>query len=127
FYSASVPTRTLPAFLITLLVGAASYAALGLAITTIIPNADASPAIVNASILPILFLSDIFIPVNNAPAWVDVVGKIFPVRHFADAMQAAFFSPTGSGFRWTDLAVIALWGLFGVVIAVRFFSWEPRR
>jgi len=127
FYSASVPTRTLPAFLITLLVGAASFAALGLAITTIIPNADASPAIVNASILPILFLSDIFIPVNNAPAWVDVVGKIFPVRHFADAMQAAFFSPTGSGFRWTDLAVIALWGLFGVVIAVRFFSWEPRR
>ena len=47
FYSASVPSGTLLGFLFTLLVGAASFAALGLAITTIIPNADASPAIVN--------------------------------------------------------------------------------
>jgi ABC-2 type transport system permease protein len=126
-YHANVPTRTFPAFAVTLIVGAASFAALGLAITTIIPNADASPAIVNASILPILFLSDVFIPVDNAPAWVNVVGKIFPVRHFADAMQAAFFSPTGSGFRWVDVGVIAAWGVFGLLIAVRFFSWEPRR
>jgi ABC-2 type transport system permease protein len=126
-YHANVPTRTFPAFAVTLIVGAASFAALGLAITTIIPNADASPAIVNASILPILFLSDVFIPVDNAPPWVNVVGKIFPVRHFADAMQAAFFSPTGSGFRWVDLGVIAAWGVFGLVVAVRFFSWEPRR
>src|SRR5205085_6748261 len=128
FYSASLSARTLPAFLVTILVGAASFAALGLAVTTIIPNADAAPAIVNASILPILFLSDIFIPLTpNTPQWVNVISNIFPVRHFAEAMQAAFFSPTGSGFQWTDLAVIALWGLFGVVIAVRFFSWEPRR
>jgi hypothetical protein len=42
-------------------------------------------------------------------------------------MQAAFFSPTGTGFRWGDLAVIAAWGVFGLVIAIRFFSWEPRR
>jgi ABC-2 type transport system permease protein len=69
----------------------------------------------------------VFIPVDNAPPWVNVVGKIFPVRHFADAMQAAFFSPTGSGFRWVDLGVIAAWGVFGLVVAVRFFSWEPRR
>ncbi len=127
FYHADVPTRTFPAFSVTLIVGAASFAALGLAITTIIPNADASPAIVNASILPILFLSDIFIPADDAPAWVDVVGKVFPVRHFAEAMQAAFFSPVGSGFRWEDLAVIAAWGVVGLLIAIRFFSWEPRR
>ncbi|MFL5736439.1 MAG: ABC transporter permease [Actinomycetota bacterium] len=128
FYSATITARTLPAFLVSILVGAASFAALGLAITTIIPNADAAPAIVNASILPILFLSDIFIPVtSSAPGWVDFVGRVFPVRHFAEAMQAAFFSPTGSGFRWGDLAVVAGWGLFGLLVAVRRFTWEPRR
>jgi ABC-2 type transport system permease protein len=128
FYSATLTARTLPAFIVTILVGAASFAALGLAITTIIPNADAAPAIVNASILPILFLSDIFIPVtSSAPGWVDAVGRIFPVRHFAEAMQAAYFSPTGNGFRWGDLAVIAAWGVFGLIVAIRFFTWEPRR
>ena len=128
FYSATLSARTLPAFVLTIFVGAASFAALGLAITTIIPNADAAPAIVNASILPILFLSDIFIPLTSrTPRWVDVVSNIFPVRHFAEAMQTAFFSPTGSGFQWGDLAVVAAWGVFGLIVAVRFFTWEPRR
>jgi ABC-2 type transport system permease protein len=127
FYDAEVPTRTLPAFLVTLLVGAAAFSALGLAITALIPNADASPAIVNASILPILFLSDIFIPFENPPAWVDVVGKVFPVRHFSDAMQSAYFAPSGSGFRGVDLLVMGAWGIAGLVLAARFFSWEPRK
>jgi ABC-2 type transport system permease protein len=128
FYDVSIPTNTMPAFLVTLIVGAASFCALGLAITCIIPNGDASPAIVNASILPLLFISDIFIPLQGAPAWLTTFAKIFPVWHFSAAMQAAF-NPfeTGSGFHLTDLAIVAAWGLAGMFIAARFFSWEPRR
>jgi ABC-2 type transport system permease protein len=126
FYDASIPTGTaLAQFAVILIVGAASFAALGLAITPLIPNADASPAIVNASILPLLFLSGIFIPLgDDAPAWIRWVGRIFPVRHFADGMQAAFL---GLPFSWNDVLVVAVWGVFGLVVAARFFSWEPRR
>ena len=92
-----------------------------------VPNADAAPAIVNFTILPLLFLSDIFIPIEDQHAWYVQVSKVFPVRHFADAMKASFFAPTGNGFRGGDLLIIALWGLAGVVLAVLFFSWEPRR
>jgi ABC-2 type transport system permease protein len=127
FYQAEVPTRTLPAFLLTIAVGAASFSALGLALTAAIPNADAAPAIVNFSILPLLFISDIFIPIEDPNAWYVQVSKFFPVRHFADAMKASFFAPVGSGFRGADLLIIAIWGLAGVVLAVLFFSWEPRR
>jgi hypothetical protein len=42
-------------------------------------------------------------------------------------MKAAYFSPTGSGFEWGDLAVVAIWGAAGVILAVLFFSWEPRK
>jgi ABC-2 type transport system permease protein len=42
-------------------VGAASFCALGLAVTAAIPNAEASAAIVNATILPLLFLSGVLI------------------------------------------------------------------
>ena len=91
-YSADIPTGvTLLRFLVMLLVGAASFCALGFAITSVIPNADASPAIVNASILPLLFLSGVFIPLgSDAPAWIVWVARIFPVRHFAEGMQAGF-------------------------------------
>jgi ABC-2 type transport system permease protein len=127
FYDAEVPTRTLPAFLLTIAVGAASFSALGLALTAVIPNADASPAIVNASILPLLFLSGIFIPIQDPNAWYVTLAKVFPVYHFAEAMNAAYFSPTGSGFEGMNLLILGAWGLAGVILAFLFFSWEPRR
>ena len=98
---------------------------MGLALTTIIPNADASPPIVNATILPLLFLSGVFIPLgDDAPQWIVWVGRIFPVRHFADGMQAGFL---GTPFHWVDLLAVALWGTAGLLVAARWFSWEPRR
>jgi ABC-2 type transport system permease protein len=128
FYEARVPASTLPAMLITLAVGAASFCALGMAVTTFVPNADAAPAVVNATILPLLFISDVFIPLQNPPEWVELVGKIFPVRHFSDAMQYAFFPPQGSsGLNLESLGVIAAWGLLGLLIAAKRFSWEPKR
>jgi ABC-2 type transport system permease protein len=127
FYDAEVPTDTLPAFLVTMAVGAASFSALGLALTSVIPNADASPAIVNASILPLLFLSGIFIPIQDPNAWYVTVAKLFPVYHFAEAMNSAYFSVSGSGFEGQHLLILGAWGLAGAILAARFFSWEPRR
>jgi ABC-2 type transport system permease protein len=125
FYSADIPTGiTLLRFLVMLVVGAAAFCALGFAITAAIPNADASAAIVNATILPLLFLSGIFIPFgSNTPAWILWIARIFPVKHFADGMQAGFI---GTAFDWTDVLVVAAWGVAGLLIAMRFFSWEPR-
>ena len=126
FYGAEVPTRTMPWFLLSLMVGAAAFAALGIAVTAFIPNADAASPIVNASILPLMFFSNVFIPLQDPPRWIDLLGKVFPVRHFADAMSAAFFAIHGNGLRSTDLLVVAGWGVAGLVLALRFFSWEPR-
>jgi ABC-2 type transport system permease protein len=127
-YGVDVPGETMPAFVVTVLIGGASFCALGLALTALIPNSDAAPAVANGTILPLLFISDVFIPLQDPPEWLDILGNLFPVKHFSEAMQTAF-NPhtTGSGFDWTHLAVVALWGLIGAVIAVRYFSWEPRR
>ena len=124
-YGAHIPTGSaLVDCIIMLLVGGAAFCALGLAITAVIPNADASPAVVNASILPLLFLSGIFIPfTDNTPSWILWVARIFPIKHFAAGMQAAFI---GSAFHWSDVAVVAAWGVGGLLLARRFFSWEPR-
>ncbi|HEV3101703.1 MAG TPA: ABC transporter permease [Candidatus Dormibacteraeota bacterium] len=126
FYHATLPTATLPAFVLAVIVGAASFSALGVAVTCVIPNADAAPAVVNASILPLLFISNVFIPLRNPPQWLDLAGKIFPVRHFADSLVSSFFALSGSGLQTNDLLVIGAWGVAGMIIAIRFFDWEPR-
>jgi ABC-2 type transport system permease protein len=138
-YDAPLPTGTpLLEFIVTFLVGSLTFAALALALTAVIPNADAAPPIVNATILPLLFLSGIFIPLDkDAPAWISTVADLFPVKHFADAMRSGYLgnvtarTPLGSfhpfTFDWMDVLIVAGWGVVGLVLAARFFSWEPRR
>ncbi|MFN2490491.1 MAG: ABC transporter permease [Actinomycetota bacterium] len=126
FYGVDVPTTTMPAFLVTLVIGAGAFCALGAAISVVIPNADAAPAVVNFSILPLLFISNVFIRIEDPPAWMGALRNIFPVYHFFEALQRSF-NPfaTGSGFEWGHLAVMAAWGAAGLLIAARYFSWEP--
>ncbi len=129
FYSASIPTGVaLFRTVVVVLVGAASFAALGLALTAGIPNADAAPPVVNATILPLLFISGVFIPIgDNVPEWVNVVGNIFPVRHLVEAFLGAYYGAPFFDFSWKDVAIVGAWGLAGLLIAARTFSWEPRR
>jgi ABC-2 type transport system permease protein len=127
-YGVSIPTHTLPAMLVTLAVGAFSFSCLGFALAAVIPTEEAAPAVTNATVLPLYFLSGVFIPQNEIPNGVLHVADAFPIRHFFEAMFTAWNpNTTGSGFELGHLAVVAAWGLFGLLIAVRFFRWEPRR
>jgi ABC-2 type transport system permease protein len=87
-------------------------------------HSDAAAPIVNATILPLLFLSGVFIPIgDNAPAWITWTARIFPVKHFADGMQAGFL---GTSFHWSDVLIVGLWALAGLQAALRLFNWQPR-
>lgn len=127
FYDVDLPSRTMPAFIVTLALGAIAFSSLGLAVSGLIPNADAAPPLVNAIVLPLLFISDIFIRADNAPVWINQLADLFPLKHLSLAMQTSF-NPfeTGSGFEPLHLAVLAAWGVAGLIVAQRFFTWEPR-
>ena len=126
-FQVEVIGRMLPAATVTLLAGAACFCALGMAVAAVIPNGEAAPVIANFTFFPIAFVSDLFFPTAGAPAWVGTVGSIFPIKHFAVALESTFnpFVP-GSGFQWGHLGVMVLWMVIGVVVAVRFFRWEPK-
>jgi ABC-2 type transport system permease protein len=127
-YDVTLPGETIPAVLVTLAVGAAAFCCLGFALTTIIPSEDAAAPVSNATVLPLYFISGIFIPDSEIPEGVLNFADLFPIRHFFEAFFTAWDpNTTGAGFEWGDLAVVAAWGLFGLAVAVRFFRWEPRR
>ncbi len=126
-YDVTIDAGRLPAALVTFVVGAACFAALGMALAAFAPTGDSAPAVANATILPLAFVSDVFIAIGDAPSWLETVGNIFPLKHFVRAFQDAF-NPlvADSAFRGDHLAVMALWGLIGAALALRFFAWEPR-
>jgi ABC-2 type transport system permease protein len=124
-YGVAIPWERLPAIVVTLVVGAAAFACLGIALTAAIPSQDAAAPIVNALLLPLYFLSGVFIPDDQLPSGVIHFADAFPIRHFFEAFFDAYI-PGGPAFSWEDLAVVALWGLAGAVIAARRFRWTPR-
>jgi ABC-2 type transport system permease protein len=127
-YDVSLPEETIPAVLVTLAVGAFAFCCLGFALTAAIPSEDAAPAISNATVLPLYFISGIFIPDSEIPDGVLQVADFFPIRHFFEAFFTAWDPNTiGAGFEWGDLAIVAAWGVAGLLVALFAFRWEPRR
>jgi ABC-2 type transport system permease protein len=127
-YGLDIRAATLGAAVVAFLVGAATFASLGLALAALTPTAEAAPAIANFTILPLAFISDVFISLADPPAWLDVVGDVLPLKPFVAAFQAPFFpSARPPAFEWGAILVMALWGIAGAAIAIRYFGWEPRR
>ncbi len=124
-YNVAFPWDQLPALFLTLLLGSACFCALGLAISGLVPNERAAPAVVNAIILPLLFISDVFIriPPDN---FLARVGDLFPVRHFAIALQGIWTPGINGPLDAMDLVWLAGWTILGLVAALRTFTWEPR-
>jgi ABC-2 type transport system permease protein len=125
-YGLEVDPAKMPAAFVTFAVGVASFAALGMALASLVKSAAAASAAANAIILPLAFVSNIFIVLDEPPRWIDVVGGLFPLRAFAESFQACFMPFVDPpAFNWSNLAFMALWGAFGVVVALRRFTWEP--
>jgi ABC-2 type transport system permease protein len=108
------------------MIGAAAFSCLGIALTALIPSQDAAAPIVNALLLPLYFLSGIFIPDDELPSGVIEFANHFPIRDFFQAFFTAYLPGGGSGLDWGNLVVVAIWGVAGLLLAIRFFRWTPR-
>ena len=118
--------RLLPA-VVAFVVGTASFAMLGLALAAMAPSGQSSPALAQATILPMAFVSDVFFSVGEDPArWLEIVGDVLPLKAFVGSFFAAF-DPYRTGSAWEPelLLRMGLWGVLGAVVAARRFRWEP--
>jgi len=125
-YNVHIPQHLL-AMVVGLSVGAICFCAMGLAMTVFIPNAEAAPAIINGVLLPLVFISGTFFPID-AGSIVYKIAEYFPVRHFINAMYNGFDPAhlSTSGWSGNDLLIMLGWGAVALLLSVRRFRWEPR-
>ncbi|HEX5493717.1 MAG TPA: ABC transporter permease [Mycobacteriales bacterium] len=124
--------RHVPELVGVVLLGAACFSALGVAMTVVIPNQDSAPAIVNIVVFPLLFLSGIFFPINNST--LHSISNVLPIARLQQALFDSYAPPLqvgdhvvhASGPNGGDLLVLAVWLAVGTMVAVRRFRWEPR-
>lgn len=125
-YELTIDTAKLPAMIFTFIVGVASFAALGLAVASLVPNSDSAPAVANATILPLAFVSDVFVAIEDPPRWLELIGDVFPLKPFVNSFQNTL-NPLveAPAFTWDKMAVVVAWGIGGAAVARYSFSWEP--
>jgi ABC-2 type transport system permease protein len=125
-FGVTLPTATIPGVAIATIVGSTSFCCLGYALSSFVRSADAAQPVVQALILPLYFISGVFIPDHTIPSWLRRAANIFPVRHLAQALRTAFNPTTsGAGIAGTHLLILAAWGAAGLIVALRRFSWVP--
>jgi ABC-2 type transport system permease protein len=126
-YGVAIPTSTMAAALLALVVGVLAFSALAFALAAAIPSENAAAPITNAIVLPLYFISGVFVPDELIPDGVRSVAELFPVKNLYEAFLTAFDPATsGTGFQARELAIVAAWGLAGGALALRTFRWSPR-
>lgn len=117
-YDLQVPSRSVLSIITTLVFASGCFSALGLALAMALPTMQLTLAVSNGVVIPLAFISDMFMFSGDIPDWLETIGWIFPLKHltalFADALNPYL---TGSGFQLDHLLVIALWGVAGAVVA----------
>jgi ABC-2 type transport system permease protein len=108
-----------------LALGAACFAALGLAVCGLIRSLEGSSAVVNVIVLPMAFLSGSFGPTRRYPGALRAIGDVLPLKYLVNSMNAIYLHGKEIWDRPGSVAVLAVWGLIGLAVAMRAFRWEP--
>jgi ABC-2 type transport system permease protein len=112
---------------VVLVVGIASFVAMGLAMSTLIPNQEAAGPVTSIVFFVLLFLSGLWFPLRRNSGLAKIA-TYFPIHHLISAVFAPFeFQPGVSPWAWHDLLIVAIWGAASAVVALRRFQWAPRR
>lgn len=126
-YDVELPGIRMIAVLVTFVLAVVCFAALGVALVGLFRSAQTFTAVGLATLLPLSFVSDIFLIGADFPTWLDAVSWSFPLRHAVHGVADPFaVGATGSGFDVGHLAVILAWTVAGALVAVKRFGWEPR-
>jgi ABC-2 type transport system permease protein len=122
-YGVHLRGSTLPGLLLTLVLGTAAFTTLGIGITRFIPNSEAAPVVINLTVLPLTFISNVWFPTSSMPTWLKDLAGVFPIRPMASGFQRAF-NPytTGTGIDGSDLRTLAIWTVVGVYLMIRLLN-----
>jgi ABC-2 type transport system permease protein len=124
-FDASPPENWL-GFAGVVVLGAASFACLGLAAASLIRSAESVAAVVNVALLPMAFLSGAFGPTQDYPGFLQAIADVLPLKYYLDVVNGVYLDGESLFADPAALGVVAAWAIGCLLIAVRRFGWVPR-
>ncbi len=124
-YDVPLPHSTILGLVIAVIVGAGAFVCIAFAISTRISAADAAAPTTNLAVLPLYFISGVFVPESQIPKFLRDVASVFPIKHLAQAVREPIVHTHGASISATNLLIVAAWGIAALLIAARTFRFSP--
>jgi ABC-2 type transport system permease protein len=124
-FDASMPENWL-GFAGAVVLGVGCFAGLGVGAAALIRSAEGVSAVVNIVVLPMAFLSGSFGPTDDYPAFLQAVSDVLPLTYFLDVVTSVYLEGESLLADPGALAIVVAWGVAGLAVALRRFSWMPR-
>ena len=112
--------------LLALVIGAAAFAAMGLGLTGAVRSAEGSSAVVNFIYLPMAIISGTFFSPQHYPGFLRAIADVLPLTYFTKLTRNVMVHGDSLWSEGGALAVVAGWGVIGLLAALRTFRWQPR-
>ncbi len=126
FYGVTFAGPALAGVACTTLVGTLAFASIGYAVSGMIGSQEAAQPTVQMTMLPLWFISGVFIPISNLSPALRDLADVFPVQHLSNSLHlASVHASFSASISATDMLVLAVWALGAGAFCAWRFSWLP--
>jgi ABC-2 type transport system permease protein len=120
-----VPIRgALPTLMMMAFIGAAAFGAIGLLVSSRSKTIEGVSGLTNFVMLPMWIFSGVFFSSTNFPAVIQPVVQALPLTALVNGLRAIMLQGAGISDVWQQLAVLGLYLVVCLTIALRIFRWQ---
>ncbi|MBI1916448.1 MAG: ABC transporter permease [Planctomycetes bacterium] len=115
---------SLVAVVVLILLGAVSFAGIGLLVASRARTIEAVSGLMNLIMLPMWLFSGVFFSSERFPDWLQGFIWVLPLTPLNNALRAVMLDGMSLASQWAEMALLAGWGLVTFVLALRWFRWR---
>lgn len=106
------------------LAGTLAFLSIGLLAGAKVKSGETANALANLIVIPMAFLSGSFFPLSLAPAWLQKVSEVLPLRHLNDSMLDVMARGSGPLGVLPQFALLLGFAIVVTALAVSMFRWD---
>lgn len=104
--------------------GTLCFMAIGLLSGAVARSTEGAVNMANFLVLPMAFLSGSFFPLDAAPAWLQRLSDVLPLKHFNEGMLDVMVRGEPAAAALAPIAVLLGFAAVITLLAARLFRWE---
>ncbi len=106
-----------------ILLGAATFAGVGLLVASRAKTVEAVSGLMNLVMLPMWLLSGIFFSSDRFPAAAQPFIKLLPLTALNNALRAVMQEGATLASQWQEIGLLVIWAIVTFALALKLFRW----